>query len=376
MTQRGRVLGAVIGLLLLAVLLSACGAAPVAQNWPGLTVEGGTVYAISGAPQQVYMLDAETGVVKQTFAPKVEPKGVPYWSPVTLGGGLAFVGYAEDGGQNAGLFAFDPETGQEQWYVPAEDLVLPAPTYADGTVYFGDSAGRVYAVDTETRGIKPGWPFEAEDAVWASPLVAEGRVYVAAMDHHLYSLDAESGELIWEQNVGGAMAAPPLLEDGTLYVGAFDGKMHAFRADTGERVEGFDFRAENWIWSEALLVDGKLYVTSLDGRLYALDPASGQVLSSHDSGEVSGADDSIRAAPVKGGEAILVATESGTVIAVENAQQRQIWPTGVAQSAIYTTPVVSEGRIYVILMSGQVQALEVGTGASVPGWPFVPPESQ
>lgn len=172
------------------------------------------------------------------------------------------------------------------------------------------------------------------------------------------------------------MAASPLLEDGILYVGAFDGKMHAFRADTGERVEGFGFRAENWIWSEALLVDGKLYVTSLDGRLYALDPASGQVLSSYDSGEISGGKESIRAAPVQAGEAILVATESGRVIAVENAQQRQIWPTGVVQSAIYTTPVVSGDKVYVILMSGQVQALETGTGASVPGWPFVPPESQ
>jgi outer membrane protein assembly factor BamB len=376
LTQRSRVLGAVIGLLLLALFLSACGSAPVAQNWPGLTVEGGTVYAISGSPQQVYMLDAETGAVKGTFAPQVEAKGVVYWSPVTVGGGLAFVGYAEEGGQSAGLFAFDPETGQEQWYVPAGNLILPAPTYADGVVYFGDSGGHVYAVDPETKNIKPGWPFEAKNAVWASPLVAEGRVYVAAMDHHLYSLDADSGELIWEQNVGGAMAASPLLEDGILYVGAFDGKMHAFRADTGERVEAFDFQAENWIWSEALLADGKLYVTSLDGRLYALDPASGQVLSSYDSGEISGGKDSIRAAPVQAGEAIVVATESGRVISVENLQQRQIWPTGVAQSAIYTTPMVSGDKIYVILVSGQVQALETGTGASVPGWPFPQSESQ
>jgi len=227
LTQRSRVLGAVIGLLLLGVVLSACGAAPVAQNWPGLTVEGDTIYAISGLPQQVYMLDAETAIQKATFMPQGEHRGVVYWSPVTLGEDLAFVGFAEDGADVAGLYAFDPETGQEQWNIPVKNLVLPAPTYDDGVVYFGDSDGFVYAVDVESRSIKPGWPFEAKDAIWASPLVAGGRVYVAGMGHYLYCLDAESGQVLWEREIGAAMAKSPTLEDGILYVGAFDGKVHA-----------------------------------------------------------------------------------------------------------------------------------------------------
>ena len=41
-------IGAVIVLLLLGTVLTGCGSAPVSQNWPGLTVDGDTVYAISG----------------------------------------------------------------------------------------------------------------------------------------------------------------------------------------------------------------------------------------------------------------------------------------------------------------------------------------
>ncbi len=376
MTQRSRVLGAVVGLLLLGVVLSACGAAPVAQNWPGLTAEGDTVYAISGLPQQVYILDAETAIQKATFMPQGEHRGVVYWSPVTLGEDLAFVGFAEDGAGTAGLYAFDPGTGQEQWNIPVKNLVLPAPAYADGVVYFGDSDGFVYAVDVESRSVKPGWPFEAKDAIWASPLVADGRVYVASMGHYLYSLDAESGQVLWEQEIGAAMAAPPTLEDGILYVGAFDGKVHAIDAASGEPVEGFDFQAENWIWSTPLLADGQLYVTSLDGKLYTLDPSTGAVLSSYDSGEVSGGKDVLRAGPVQAGESIVLASESGRVIAVQNTQGRLLWPSGVPEAGVYTTPVVSEGRIYVVLMNGQVQALEAETGAQVPGWPFTPPQSE
>ncbi len=377
MTQRSRIIAAAAGLLLLAVLLSACGAAPVAQTWPGLTLDGDTLYVISGQPQQVFMLDAETGAQKGTFFPQGEYKGVLYWSPVTVGDGVAFVGFADSGGGLARLYAFDPQTGQQLWYVPVDTYIQDAPTYVDGVVYVGDATGYVYAVDVETGSIKPGWPFQAESAVWASLLVVDGRVYVASMDHHLYCLDAESGQVIWDQEVGGAMAASPILEDGILYVGAFDGKLYALRADTGEPVEGFEFKAGNWIWSDALMSGGQLYVTALDGKLYALEPSNGAIIPPYpyNSGDVSGGKDVIRAAPVQAGDVIVVATESGRVIAVQGATPKwSPWPSGVPQAAIYTTPVVSGGRIYVVLMNGQLQTLDAETGAI--GWSFSPPASQ
>ena len=388
MTQRSRLIGAGALLLLLGMVLSACGSAPVAENWPGLTVDGDAVYAISGLPQQVYILDAETLTPKATFSPPAETKNVPYWSPVTVGGDLAFVGFGAAGSGNAALYAFDPETGQQQWSVPVESIIMPQPAYVDGVVYAGDSSGRVYAVDVESKRIKPGWPFEAGSSIWASPLVEGGRVYVASMNHYLYSLDAESGDLIWEQKLGGALAAPPrladglTLEDGILYIGAFDGRIHAVRADTGEIVEGFDFQAENWIWSLPLMVDGELFVTALDGRLYALEPSTGAVIAPYpyNSSEIDNKQDVIRAAPVQADEFIVVATESGRVIAVqaETAQRGCYWPSGTPESAIYTTPVVSGDLIYVILMNGQVHTLDreaLDSGICATGRSFAPPES-
>jgi outer membrane protein assembly factor BamB len=360
----------------LGVLLSACGAAPVAQTWPGLTVDDDTVYAISGAPQQVFMIDAETGTQKGSFLPQGENKGVLYWSPVTVADGVAYVGFSDTGAGTAGLYAFDPATGQELWHVPVQSYIQAAPAYADGTIYVGDTVGYVFAVDVEERTIKPGWPFRAKDAVWAEALVVDGRVYVASMDHHLYCLDAESGELIWDQELGGAAAAQPILEDGVLYIGAFDGKTYALEASTGEPVQGFEFKAGNWIWSEALMSGDQLYVTALDGFLYALDPATGAAIPPYpyNSGDLSGGRDAIRAAPVEAGEAILVATESGRVAAVNAATVRWSWPGGAPEAAIYTTPVVSGDRVFVILMNGQVQALDTSNGAV--GWSFLPASSQ
>jgi outer membrane protein assembly factor BamB len=367
-------------LVLLGAVLAGCGAAPVAETWPGLTVDGDTVYVISGTPQQVYMLDVETLQPKGTFLPAGEHEGVLYWSPVALGEDLAFVGFAAPGSGVAGLYAFDPEACQEQWpqacnelwSYPAESLMQPAPVYADGVVYFGSDDGKLYAVDVETRGVKPGWPFEAEDAIWGSPLVAEGRVYLAAMDHHVYALDAEDGQEMWKTRVGGAMAAQPILDAarGVLYSGAFDGKLHAIDADSGETVEGFEFQAENWLWSTALLVDETLYTTSLDGRLYALDPVSGARLWSYP-GESEDAEDILRAGPVEAGDFIAIAGESGTVAAVKDAQQQWSWSSSTAPptGAIYTAPVVENGTVYVVLRNGDVQALDAETGVPGPTFP-------
>ncbi len=373
MTKQRPIVGAALGLLLIGLLLSACGTVPVAETWPGLTVADGTVYVISGTPQQVYLLDAENGTQKGTFIPAGEHRGVVYWSPVTVGGGRAFVGFSEPQAGVYGLYAFDPTTRLEQWHVSAQDLILAAPVYADGVVYFGTSDGQVYAVEAETGAEKPGWPFRAREAIWASPLVAGGRVYVPSMDHSLYCLEAATGQVVWEFKANGSFAAQPILADGILYIGAFDGRLYAIHADSGQAVEGFAFQADNWIWSEALLADGRLYVTALDGRLYALDPATGAVLPPYpyDSKEATGQRDLLRAAPVQAGDRILVVTRSGRVIAVQDGVGQVWWPSGLPQAEILTTPVVAAGRVYLALMNGQVQTFDAETG--VPGWFFSPP---
>jgi outer membrane protein assembly factor BamB len=355
----------------------------VAQNWPGLTLSDDTVYVISGTPQEVYLLEAETGVVKATFTPSGERRGLLWWSPVTVaedaaGLGLAFVGFSEPQSKLYRLYAFDAETGQERWHLPADDLLLAAPTYGDGVVYFGASDGQLYAADLETQTIKAGWPFKAQEAIWGSPLLVENRLYVASMDHRLYCLDAETGQLIWDFEAGGALAVQPALDAvrGTLYVGSFDGHLYAVQAESGQAVAGFDFKAENWIWSEVLLGDEQLFATALDGKLYALDPVTGAVLSPYpyDSSEVAGQPDRIRAAPARAGDRVLVATELGRLIAVENAQRLWHWPSGAPETSLLTTPVASGDRVFIVSTDGQVQTLDTESGTQL--WSFVPPQPQ
>jgi outer membrane protein assembly factor BamB len=123
-----------------------------------------------------------------------------------------------------------------------------------------------------------------------------------------------------------------------------------------------------------LLADDVLYVTSLDGRLYALDRESGAVVPPYpyDAAELTDSSESLRAAPVDAGERVVIATESGRVIAVDDAQRQWDWPGGLPEAQIYTTPIVVDGVVYVVLANGQVQALDAENGVAVWPSPFDP----
>jgi eukaryotic-like serine/threonine-protein kinase len=370
-----RPIWAAFSLLLVAIMLSACGGAmPPMQNWPGLTVANGLVYAITGSPQQVMMLDAATGAEKGHFMPQGDYPGTHYWSPVALGGDSAYVGFADDRVRFSALYAFNPTSGQEEWHVEGDGLIIAAPAYANGTVYFGTGQGSVYAVDTASHTVKPGWPFKTGDAIWGVPLVDNGRVYVPSMDHSLYCLDGNSGELIWKFTATGALAASPRLDAGKLYQGAFDARVHAVDSNTGQADPGFDFKAGNWIWSPVLIQNNRVYVTSLDGKLYALDAATGQPVPGFTPYTVPVSTDYLRAAPAASGDLVIVTSGEGRVAAV-NADTGQVawqFPSGGAAptSPALTDPVVADGRVYFILMNGEVWALDATNGAQAGGWKY------
>jgi outer membrane protein assembly factor BamB len=369
LTQRSHVLGAAVVLLLLGVSLSACGAAAVPQNWPGLTEADTTIYAISGTPQKVFLLNADSGAQEGTLFPQGSFTGVLYWSPVTIANGSAYSGFSDSQTREYALYAFDLATQKELWHVTANDMILGAPAYANGTVYFGASDGSFYAVDAATGSIKSGWPFHAKEAIWSSALVANGRVYVPSMDHNLYALDATTGEVVWTFKAGGSLAAPPILSNGILYVGSFDGKLYAIHADSGTAVEGFDFRAGNWIWSAVTLSNGQLFVTSLDGKLYALDPATGQVNAPYpyDAGSP------LRAGATVAGNTVFIASDAGQLTALDltTASVKWQWPTGTPTAKILTTPVVVGSNVYIILVDGTVHSLQTDNGTQ--NWTFTAP---
>ncbi len=198
--------------------------------------------------------------------------------------------------------------------------IVGSPVVADGILYIGSSDGNLYAIDAATG--KPAWdsPYVTGDQIWSTPLVHEGVVYVGSFDNKLHAMDAAVGTPVWEFEAGGTITASPLIHNGTIYFGSFDRKFHAVDASTGQAKEGFvPFAAGDWFWGKALAYDDTIIVGCLDNRVYALDAESGELKWDYETGGPVSGD------PAMLGELVFFGSNDGKVHALNATNGNGIW---------------------------------------------------
>ena len=246
---------------------------------------GGALY-VGSDDDQLYALDAASGVVRWTFTagPCKHPGGVgPEASRCDVDG----VTVGPDGTIYLvadGAYALAPD-GTVKFRFRLGTHCAGAPAIGpDGTIYIGCQDGALYALAPD--GIKR-WEFRAGDDLDASPAVgADGTVYVGSDDHKLYAL-GPGGAVKWAVQTGGDVrSSPAIARDGTIYVGSFDGSLYAIHPDG---TIAWTFRAADRILSSpAIDADGLILIGSEDDRLYALHPDGKLAFSVLFDGDVDG----------------------------------------------------------------------------------------
>jgi eukaryotic-like serine/threonine-protein kinase len=79
---------------------------------------------------------------------------------------------------------------QQRWGVQTEKYVLASPAVVGETVYTGNAAGTLYALDTKTG--RERWTFQTGGPIWSSPAIVDGVVYVGSDDGFLYAIGGSS----------------------------------------------------------------------------------------------------------------------------------------------------------------------------------------
>ena len=103
--------------------------------------------------------------------------------------------------------------------------IIASPAVAPEALYYGDTAGHLYARAVSSR--EELWRFQAEDGIVSSPVILGDRIYFGARDGFLYALDRSNGDLIWRISLGAPIEIPPVFAQGRLYVRTSDGILHA-----------------------------------------------------------------------------------------------------------------------------------------------------
>ncbi len=174
------------------------------------------------------------------------------------------------------------------------------------------------------------WRFTTQRGVWSSPVLINDVLYFAEMGHEFYAVNATTGNLLWQVDLGGAVAASPAFYDGTpatdyaddmpaptdmtydlangrFYAGTFARTIVQVSMDGA--IENV-FNTNDWVWSTPKVVDGVLYATDLSGMVYALDANDNlRLIWQQNTGTIG-----IRARPLVLENYVVVVSQNGIVL--------------------------------------------------------------
>jgi outer membrane protein assembly factor BamB len=345
----------ILPVILVSLLLSACGSAVADGSWPGISVDeqNGNAYVAFG--QAIYALQLDNGAERWHYPAERQANFNTFAPPqLTEDGQLLAAGY------DPTLYSLDPANGNSNWtFAGATNRYIGSPLVTANGSYAPNSDGKLYALDSNGSLL---WTFAAEQPLWSQPVMVGNVLVVSSMDHNVYGLDAQSGEEIWSSAAGGAIVSSPSVgEDGIIYVGTLNKQVLAINATNGR--EAWSFETPGWVWGSPTYFGGQLYLGDLEGTLIALDATTGR-----ESWRVD-TEGAITGAPLVVDDHIYVINENGQVISF--ALDGTIQWTKNIEAALYGSPIAA----------GDLILIGVGTADSVvtafdqngdTAWTFIP----
>jgi outer membrane protein assembly factor BamB len=176
---------------------------------------------------------------------------------------------------SGGVTAYDPSNGKEIWWVRYNGYsVIPRPVYGHGLVFVctGYDRPSLLAIRPDGQGdvttTHVAWKTAKAVAHTPSLLLVGEELYMMSDFGIASCLDARTGEVHWQQRIGGNFSASPLCADGKLYFLSEEGDTTVVLA--GKR---FTLAAKNAMGERSLAspaaADGALFLRT-DKHLFRI----------------------------------------------------------------------------------------------------------
>jgi outer membrane protein assembly factor BamB len=276
--------------------------------------------------------------------------GVAIYGTPALDGELVYIG-----GYNGKIYAYNTETLMDRWVYPRDSYLEPIAgglAVADGSLYFGCSDGKIYALDAAT-GDKL-WEFQTGDKVWSTPTISNGVVYIGSFDNIIYALSADDGSKLWEYETEGAIISTPLVYNETVYFGSFDRTFYALYASDGTLK--WSIAGGNWFWATPVMHNDTIYASCLDNKIYALRSGNGDIIA-----EIE-LESPVSSTPVFYGSDIIVASRNGAINKIDTGLNQAEYLSSVDEE-VYGPIAINDELIYVHTQDLTLHRINVTTGA-------------
>lgn len=133
---------------------------------------------------------------------------------------------------SSAAYGYDARTGEAIWNMAITGhTTSTSPVYGHGLVYFSTGYGgtELLAVKPDGEGdvtdSKVAWRHQSEQMPnMPSPLLVDDLLYTISNKSDVFCFDAKTGEVIWEERIGGNFMASPVYAAGKIYVTSSQGK--------------------------------------------------------------------------------------------------------------------------------------------------------
>ena len=291
-------------------------------------------------------------------------------------------------------------SGKVQWQFKVDEPVTSGIAVSGNTLFFGDVAGKFYAVNKNTGSViwtKIATPytvcgtpaitsngnvvFAQEDGtitcfkisdgskVWSytnndkdnsnealndGVVSGSGKIFAAKSNAKLYAHDENSGKVLWTYEAGDqGLRTAPEYSDGIVFLGEYAGLFDMINADDGKRING---GGAGGAINTPVIKDGVVYFSSWDGSVNAVKIKAVIPLWNVNVG------DPVTTSPAVSDGVAVVGTGRGNIVALNIKDGSIMWKHETQSGEISVTPLIGEGLVIAGASNGDVLIFDAKTG--------------
>lgn len=231
--------------------------------------------------------------------------------------------------------------------------------------------GGKFYFERPTDGLKSTWRVALSGSVKGAPLVLNSRVFAGTTSGDLYCLDGNTGKIIWQKNSGAEILASPVATNSGVIVADGNGVVFHFDFNGNEL---WRFQADESVYGKPTLdLEGNVLFGTTQGSFYSLSIDSGVLR-----WRAQAAGYSIETGPFIAGQSVYVSAWDQKVHALDTKTGAQLWESitkgsrEAAAAKMYyspgdSTPVVSQGKVFVADRAFALSILDEKSGALLDG---------
>jgi len=272
------------------------------------------------------------------------------------------------------IYSFNASTGEEEWnYSTTSAETFSSPLvfenmliYAPG---FGNSDYEDYLVSLDLNGNFK-WRFNTGNLIHSSPFTDGTYIYIASNNGKLFKLDTLGNEIWNYQTDGSFRMATPSYKDGKIFFAPGDNERRVFALNNSGSIfwvsNQLNTSGEGLIPSSIAIDEENLYLvyTTTKEWIAALKQNNGNILWQIDLGEKQ-ASNYIASPSVLNGS-IFIPTQSGYLFEISTSGViNNSFLVNTSSSPVYTTPAISNGKLYLATWSGIVKCYQAEEVVSI-----------